>query len=846
IKYIAIVSISKLRTSGYASPEVEKFIVSNYDIPTEGTWLQLLKISLKTLRDKDKSWYSLLYSNHRSENTRSFLQRYFLFINKEFNNKDTFNTVEYFEYLIKLKNNLVSHSLIPEETAESLNSSLLPLLKDIISFINPVFEIPVLYIDETSEGEYESVQIAGLATSIDPAKLSQNYTEEGIYLFVNDSLVSLRPLMVLRDGNILLYNRFEIQHKKIQYHGPGGKGTYIKTSAQNIQELFDIDYSLFGIKPLQTNVRKSKTGILHNVPDPDFKEFVGRKEELLELEKCIAHRRHYLTALDGIGGVGKTAISLKFCHNILLFEKSSELYFEYIIWVSAKNTVLKNGKISPLTQAFEHLNQLLDIILEVTGFHEYKEYDQIKKTKVIYQIAEETRLFIIIDNLETIRKDNLKAIWDFLYDLPLPTKVLLTSREFHFDVNQHVNINNLSYSDSSEFISNYCLSTGLQMKKIEQYSNEIISLSSGLPIALSSILGQIYLGKSFASIKNAISKNEDDLTKFCFEGQYKLLDEDHRKILLLFCLSTDDLNHDALSYILEGDLKTSIFDLTNQLKALSLITVVYNQEIESYTVLPLIKKYILFINTEVEKVSFLEEKLKEFYHLKDIESYKLFVVEERSIDKGSLIPRKISDKAMKHAEFGEIEEADTLFKKVTKDYPNESYVWYIYSIFQSQYKNNLQEAILCLRKANEAKPNYLYLKHIGDNLLKQKNFDLAIKSYKDAREIATVERNRDEMLYSLSNAEYEKVKMVRRNIKIIGKSNKYERNECYRNIINNLDSYLSKVPQVYDGKMIKICRMYAESYLGLGQNDKFHEYIDEAIVLSENDPILIEYKNKFS
>ena len=843
IKYFTSFALSKLKASGYTSPEIERFIVANFDIPTEGTWLQLLKNILKIQKDKDKELHNLFYSNHRSEKIKNFINAYSMFINKEFSNRNTFTSIEYLEFIIKLKNNSVSHSLISENQANSFNDVILPLLEDILMHFKCIFEIPIFYIDENAEGEFEFVQVSGNAVSLSESKISDNYKEEGIYFLLDNKIVLAKPLFILRDGNVLLYNRFDKGHKKIQYYGPAGKEIYIKTSSQNIHELFNIDSLLLNLKPIQTFVKKAKNGILHNVPEPDFKDFIGRKDELSDLKKCIAHKRHFLTALDGIGGVGKTAISLKLCHDILDIETSSELYFEYIIWVSSKNTILKNGRIVQLTQSFEHLNQLLDITLDVLGFSELKEYEQDKKIEDIYKIASETKILIVIDNLETLKKENLKIIWDFLYDLPSPTKVLLTSREYHFDVNQHVTIANLSNSDSFEFIYNFCDGIGLNRKKIEAYMRDIVEISSGLPIAITSILGQVFLGKNFHVIKKSIAKNEDDLTKFCFEGQYNLLTEEHRTVLLLVCISTDDLSYDSLAYILELDFKLSLYDLINQLKDLSLINVIYNQDIETYAVLPLIKNYILNINNNPEVLKYLENKLKEFYQLKDIESFKLFVIEERSIDKGSLIPRKLSDKAMKHAEIGEIDEADALFRKVTRDYSHESYVWYIYSIYESQYKNNLQEAIACLRRANNVKPNYLYLKHIGDHFLKLKNYDSALENYQKAREIASLDRNQDEMLFSISVAEFEKVKFIRKKMRNFGSGNKTERNICYSNIISNLENYLAVTPQIYDGKLIRIFRMLSESYLGLGNLDSFNTYIDKAIVLSDEDPILIEFKS---
>ena len=244
-----------------------------------------------------------------------------------------------------------------------------------------------------------------------------------------------------------------------------------------------------------------------------------------------------------------------------------------------------------------------------------------------------------------------------------------------------------------------------------------------------------------------------------------------------------------------------------------------------------------------ERIDEIKRRLNEFYELKDVETYNLLPIEEKIIERGALIPRKMVDKAMQNASYGEFEQAEIMFKKAIKDYSNESYVWYMYSQFFAQYKSDYHNAIDCLKKAHELSNNYIYLKKMGDYNLKSKNYRMAAKNYMSAMKSSTLEKNKIEMLYLIAYAEYEQVRQFRRAIKnTINEENINERNELYKSIINNLDKYIENTPHVYTGKLIKINRILAEAHYGLRNKEKALEKIDCAIKLSEGDETHTEYK----
>ena len=814
---------------------IKKFLCDNFSRPTEGQWANFFE----QLINADAKYKKAFKTKISNENNELLNKLCYTFISTEIKSNQN-NITDFFQRIIKIKNSFVSHGMLKEEDAElfvkNIKSILDEIIIDIDDYINPEL---FMTINSTKACEIISYE----NNIFDPSDYNtEEVTNDGLYLAVNKKLFYVWPFLTCRDGKILVYDSFDKTHHRVNFN-KGTDKTYINTDKETLPELFNIDYNYLNSKPLNIKVF-CKNGVSHNLPTADFDKFIGRKNEIAELQKALNHKRHFITALDGIGGVGKTAIAIHCCEELL--EKNQDVPFEYIVWLSAKNTKLQNGKIIQLEQSFEHLGQLLDTILIVLGFNEYINIDNLKeKEKIVYELLDETKILLVLDNLETIKPDKLEAIWDFINEIPDPSKVLLTSREFPQSVPQTIRIENLSEEDSYQLINQFASEIGISDSYLQGIKNTVYKLSSGLPIVIKSILGQIKLSKNINIIQKEIENNTDNISKFCFEQQLRMLDKEHKIVILAICLSTDILNHDALQLVV-GDLITnSLVDIVQNLRNFSIIKINTTVEQTEYSILPIIKNYALNYFKDNELASEIQKKLNDYYELKEVDNYALLPVEAECISCEALIPRKIVDKAMNYAQSGEFEQADSLFKKATKEYSLESYTWYMYSQFLAQYQGFYKEAINALKQAASLEQNYIYQKKMGDYYLKLANYQKSIQSYKEAYEIAKEEKNKSEMLYCLSNAQFNYVKVLRKRIKNNCFDNtpiKQERNLLYKEIIDNLEKYVTTQPHIYDGKKEKIYRHLSESYFGLKDYNKAIETINKAVEISNNDSYQTEYR----
>ena len=101
----------------------------------------------------------------------------------------------------------------------------------------------------------------------------------------------------------------------------------------------------------------------HNLPQRSYTQFVGRQAELEKLaELMLPHprSRHFVVTLDGIGGVGKSALALELAYryrdDYASLPESER--FAAIVWISAKRTLLTASGIQQRQQTFNTLGDL--------------------------------------------------------------------------------------------------------------------------------------------------------------------------------------------------------------------------------------------------------------------------------------------------------------------------------------------------------------------------------------------------------------------------------------------------------------------------------------------------------
>jgi WD40 repeat protein len=120
--------------------------------------------------------------------------------------------------------------------------------------------------------------------------------------------------------------------------------------------------------------------------------FYGRTEELTTLEQWILNEHCQLVTVLGIGGIGKTALSVKFAQQI-------QENFEYVIWRSLREA-------PPVKIILSNLIQFLSDEQETEG--NLPESFSEKVSRLLYYLQNH-RCLVILDNAESILRSGSRA-----------------------------------------------------------------------------------------------------------------------------------------------------------------------------------------------------------------------------------------------------------------------------------------------------------------------------------------------------------------------------------------------------------------------------------------------------
>ena len=327
-----------------------------------------------------------------------------------------------------------------------------------------------------------------------------------------------------------------------------------------------------------------KSNILASLPRRPY--FVGREDEIKStLESLQPNSRTFIIGIEGIGGVGKSTLATEVSYHCI----ENDL-FKSVIWISAKESILTLHGIEPVIPEAKTLADILITIGSSLGnptIGNLSIQDQIKRA---YNLLARQTTLLVLDNFESLSKDEQRGILDFLRRSPITLKVLITSRE-RVSEGRIVRLQGLSFEES-----NALLEWDAQQKNIhltQDQNKYLVELTGGLPLALLWVQGQIaVLGYSVTQVLDKLSLDTDiPILQYCFNHSWNLLrHSNEKKLLFVLALQPEAVSRAALkeiSGIEDGDQ----FDIAiSDLLQLSLID--HDTDKDYFSILPLTRRFI--------------------------------------------------------------------------------------------------------------------------------------------------------------------------------------------------------------------------------------------------------------
>ncbi|MGZ9236154.1 MAG: NB-ARC domain-containing protein, partial [Anaerolineales bacterium] len=339
------------------------------------------------------------------------------------------------------------------------------------------------------------------------------------------------------------------------------------------------------IENLTSTTRQSeKANLMANLPRRPF--FVGREAEIETiLQSLQPNSRTFIVGIEGIGGVGKSALAIEVSYRCI----EQEL-FESVIWVSAKESVLTIHGIEPIIPEAKSLTDILITIGTSLGnptIGNLSLEDQIRRA---YNLLARHTTLLVLDNFESLSKDEQSHILNFLRKSPITLKIIVTSRE-RVAEGQIIRLRGLSAEESNALLGWDAKQKNIQLTRDQ--NRRLVDLTGGLPLALLWVQGQIaVLGYSVTQMLDKLSLDTDiPILQYCFNHSWNLLRHGNEKMLLfILALQPEAVTRRALQEISGIDDVDSFESAVSDLLQLTLVE--HEPERDIVSILPLTRRFI--------------------------------------------------------------------------------------------------------------------------------------------------------------------------------------------------------------------------------------------------------------
>lgn len=488
----------------------------------------------------------------------------------------------------------------------------------------------------------------------------------------------------------------------------------------------------------------------HNLPHEDYDlvgGFVGRKPEIKRIKQFLYSDQDRIISVTGAGGIGKTAVVIKTSY-IILSDNNNP--FECILWFSAKETILTADKgIVPIDSKIPSYQDFLKDILEIVDSKTAEiflqnEIDFEKYQNRIYEIFSSQKCLLIIDNLETIRGQN---IIEFIKNIPRPSQVLITSRRGLGEIERRYELPDFNINSAINLFR-LIAKTRNKIDLLKLGNNEIKRLILKVkcyPLLIKWSLGKVFLGKNIQKAFSAIYTGTSEIAQFVFNDVFSDLKDEAKSCLYSMVIYGDKpISKPILRHL--ANLEEDIFE--EVLRDLILTSFIYPESIETSSVittnfcmLSLTRGFIRHelgknkkeLNAIQSRYYDLEIQIQEYEKSKTALSQSLITLGIKTDDE------KIAFNYIKSGQrsfrSGNYEKAEENFKKATKTAPNFVYALIEYAKFKFEIDQIHESNELYIKAIEVDSEDWNTYYNFGISLKRQNRISQAIKNLEIAKKL---------------------------------------------------------------------------------------------------------------
>ena len=239
---------------------------------------------------------------------------------------------------------------------------------------------------------------------------------------------------------------------------------------------------------------------------PNRRVFYGRETELADIARYLrAEQRGWGVALDGPGGMGKTALAIEAAY------RAPDAEFPTKLFVTAKHVRMEmDGRHELHDQRVENYHELMaQIAVALIGPAAHKTAEHQLADVVRHALANRPSL-LVLDNLEHFNPAERRRIFDLLDTLPVHCRAIITSRRRDDTAARFIRLDQLAFADAQKLLADLCQRLPNTVQLSLQDQERLHRETGGNPLLmiwLASQLGRVQ-GRS-ANLAQALERMHD-------------------------------------------------------------------------------------------------------------------------------------------------------------------------------------------------------------------------------------------------------------------------------------------------------------------------------------------------
>ena len=342
-------------------------------------------------------------------------------------------------------------------------------------------------------------------------------------------------------------------------------------------------YTVSGATP----TRALSTTIPNNLPR--LQPFFGREKELAAIKEALEpESRTWGALIDGPGGIGKTSLAVRVAYDCPPGQ------FQRIIFLSVKDREMDDEGERSLTGFI--LRGLLEMLNELARQLEQPDIAKApedQRVRLLLDALAPAQALLILDNLESLTKDDRDQLFTFVKRLPQGCKAILTSRRRIGSGSELLILEKLDQDAALATIADLAKHNKLLEKTSDAERITLYKQTGGNPLLLRWVAGQLGRGscRTFTDALHFLCScpPDNDPLEFVFGDLAQEFTEDETKVLcaLTYFTKPAKVAHIAeLAGLKVEPVETALHALANR------SLVVPDQEEKDFALVPMAAEFL--------------------------------------------------------------------------------------------------------------------------------------------------------------------------------------------------------------------------------------------------------------